>query len=411
MRMLARLIPLLLAGVAPLGCAFPRAVVNDTLEFNTALAATQNDQLLLNIARASQKHPLYFTEVGSVSRTISSSATVGAVDAPFGGSAPSTFKIPLTFGASGGPTVSLGVLNNDAKFMRGIMTPLTFDVLKYFWDQGWNKEALLLLFVRRAVVEVSAQESRAFEGFPGDRRKYEQYQDFMRCLAWDFVLRGDPTGEVVGSPMDAKAAQDPELLEVATKEGYALVKTKDKDEWTLQKSDRSLKFVRESSAKEPRCAWVFEPSPTDGAPRAASTKLEAIETLEADHERPASLAAPGKDYPRLRLYLRSPEAIIYHLGEIAREQLDHPGAEPFPLLSVLTGGVPRPVPLFVVRGCGERGGCCDPFVSYCGRSYSISSSPAAGESMHVLSLLSQVLGLFKSAEALPKGGVLTLVGG
>src|SRR5438132_14094379 len=52
------------------GCTFGRRVGSDPVEFNKSLADANNRILLLNVARASKKHPLYFSEVSELNEAL-----------------------------------------------------------------------------------------------------------------------------------------------------------------------------------------------------------------------------------------------------------------------------------------------------------------------------------------------------
>jgi hypothetical protein len=127
----------------------------------------------------------------------------------------------------------------------------------------------------------------------------------------------------------------------------------------------------------------------------------------------------------LTFTLRSTEALIYFLGEIARRQLAptnnesprvvlirqlptryniYPAYEPCvwpsdtckPLFVLEKNAVPRPdQPMSVI---------------YAGNRYSIPGSPRAGTSLFVLEIVKQLLALNSSAKALPQSNVISLVG-
>lgn len=91
-----------------LGCAFPRTIGQEAVEYNDVLARANNEVLVLNVARASMRHPIYFTGVGSLSRGISSSTGLTST-VPFGRNTTLPYGVGSSFGVSGGPTLNLGV--------------------------------------------------------------------------------------------------------------------------------------------------------------------------------------------------------------------------------------------------------------------------------------------------------------
>jgi hypothetical protein len=124
----------------------------------------------------------------------------------------------------------------------------------------------------------------------------------------------------------------------------------------------------------------------------------------------------------ITLFLRSPEAILYYLGELARIEEDQGKA-----FYVCIGG--KLEPLFVVQ---RRGGCRKSLVEVTngdGVAYSIpvneSSAPVLrcdkisemrdltcnpGRSMEALTIVSQLISLQKSAKDLPTTSVVRVVG-
>jgi hypothetical protein len=96
--------------------------------------------------------------------------------------------------------------------------------------------------------------------------------------------------------------------------------------------------------------------------------------------------------------------MIYHLGEIVRLERQLP--RNVPAVTIF----PERVTYFSARPREVCPSDCTVWVEYCGCVLSVSPRPEDGESMHVLSLLSQLLAMHKSADELPKGGVVTLVG-
>ena len=125
-------------------------------------------------------------------------------------------------------------------------------------------------------------------------------------------------------------------------------------------------------------------------------------------------AGEPRQKKEIRLVMRSPEGVLYHLGQIVRierklRETNWQGVdERTPCGAPVCMKDGRP--LFTADP--RRVACrpCGISVTYCGEVYAVSGDPDADESMHVLSLLTQVIGLQKSADELPKSGIVTLVG-
>ena len=110
------------------------------------------------------------------------------------------------------------------------------------------------------------------------------------------------------------------------------------------------------------------------------------------------------DEKKPKIFIRSPEAVLFFLGEIAREELE--GKSPPQALDSGTGKVP----LFVVRRSSTAPLDAALSVEYEGEWYYIPSGAEGGRSMHVLSLVNQILSLHKSRPELPSTSAVTVVG-
>jgi hypothetical protein len=350
------------------GCAFSRPIAMDAVAYNEDLATAQNEVLLLNIARASLKHPLFFSSVNSISRSLTSKVG-GPVEIPFGNAAQQLNVSKIGAEIGGGPTATIGILDSE-KFMRGITKPIDPETFAYYWNQGWPREILLELFVRRVEINGRVLHGHMFpEAGETAQQVVANYLRYHRDLVEE--LGGYKTIEVVPIPYPVKVDVDKittsELISVA-KEGLTLVKAPDGSYGLVGKSvDKQVLFKDHKDGREGKSFGTGD---------------------------------AGK------FHMRSVEAMIYHLGEIVRmERSLPPGKVPLVVFDE------KPVPFFSARGAGACPSDCAVSVCYCGQRLTVAPSPESGESMHVLSLVSQLLAMHKSADELPKGGVVTLVAG
>jgi hypothetical protein len=126
------------AGALAAGCT--RAEIeNRAWDYNTALAESTNEAILLNAVRASQYAPMSFTSMGDVTATPNLS-----------GSAEGTFNLDphglTTYALSPKLTVGGGFNefkisnSNEKEFMKRIRDPIKIDIVRYFQGLNWPQE-------------------------------------------------------------------------------------------------------------------------------------------------------------------------------------------------------------------------------------------------------------------------------
>jgi hypothetical protein len=113
-----------------------------TIAYNEAVAKSTNEFFLLNVLRARDRFPLYYT------RTTGATSAFGATPGVTVGISDKSLTPSATISAPGSNTVSLANLD-DQKFMRGILTPVSFATLGFYLDQGWTKEVVLLMLLEK----------------------------------------------------------------------------------------------------------------------------------------------------------------------------------------------------------------------------------------------------------------------
>jgi len=144
-------------------------------------------------------------------------------------------------------------------------------------------------------------------------------------------------------------------------------------------------------------------------------------------------AIPSDATLQVRLYMRSPEAILHFLGSVVARQL-YPGLEAPRVIRVKIGEPYLPYPATRCPATNDPnapgdvspGFRCDNLfvlllgqstdsalsVDYDGKSYSVPPSDrVAGRTMRMLDLIKQIMALHTSAKDLPASNVLNIIGG
>jgi hypothetical protein len=133
-------------------CQYSPAITERSQIYNRAVAEATNQVILLNVVRASQREPRYFSRVASNNATSNINPSL-AVTFPFG---------PL----SGGQAVATpqATLQNavqydnldDLKYQKGAMEEIAPALIRQYWNQGIQSDVLGLLFI--STIEIPTAE-------------------------------------------------------------------------------------------------------------------------------------------------------------------------------------------------------------------------------------------------------------
>ena len=366
------------------GCVPGTAVSSRALDYNVAAEKARGEMLLLNVLRARDRKPMVFTGLARITGSVKSQAEIGAnlvTSAP----AAEVYGISPSFGMTDSPTFDVAVLDSQ-EFTRGIMTPLAFDVVEYLWDQGFNREVLLYLVVKRMELDCTGQggEPTVLENDPTDPT-FGAFQALLYAIVDGGRWEVDELGaERIGPPIDAAEARRPgTLLQVAS--SHLSLRPLPDGTFQLERPAASKRLVVPADAP---C----------GERKTPGLRLyDSKPPLEL-----ARLRAPGA--PRGRLVLRSPQSILFYLGELIRPgrgvllRPHHHDRSPEALFTVVPGGA-CPSVYVSARYEGERNavpegdGPCDP-----------------GRSLQALAMAGQLLSLQQSAKDLPVTSTVRIVG-
>ncbi len=143
-RALAALV--LLAALAGCHTAGPRAVRHARVDYNEAMTAAYNEQLLLNLVRLRYRDTPHFLEVSSLvtSHVLGASAAAAAT---LGGGG-SDVGVSLGGSYEENPTVIYAPLTGQA-FVTRMLTPIQIETLYLLMRSGWSIERVLRCCVRQ----------------------------------------------------------------------------------------------------------------------------------------------------------------------------------------------------------------------------------------------------------------------
>jgi hypothetical protein len=376
------------------GCAMlpKEKLASSTTDYNLVVEKVQNEMLLLNVVRASKRRPMYFTGFNLLRGSLSYSFQTGAITIPFGKIGTGlngAYSIAPSVSYSASPSFDLIVWDNK-EFTAGIMTPVSMDTVYYYLVKlGWPKEMLLHLLVERIELYSNDKKLATYENDPENRKKFEEFQaklrDLLKCR---FVSR--ERSEPIGPRLQAKDIQDlKQLIEV-------------------QKAGLTLNSVTEGNIE-----WYqLSSKKTDYFYSCGAENESEVSTYHITDVKGQSLSG-NENKQEYRIFLRSPEGILYYLGEILRSEVDKGYV---PMIEVCES---RPtVPLFVVSKSGGDDSLPIVSVDYEGTKYSIPGNLATDvddgcrgdRSMQVLTFVSQLIAGQKAGMIAPVTGAVTAVG-
>jgi len=368
-----------MAGITSLliGCAMlpKEKMASHSTEYNLVVEKVRNEMLLLNILRASKRHPMHFTSFNVLRGSMTYQFETGGLNIPFGSIGEGlngSYSIAPKVSYSTSPNFDLVVWDSQ-EFINGIMTPVCMETFNYYWEQGWPREMLLHLFVRKIEQKTKDGKLVSFENYPGNEKKFKEFQEELRALFFGerrCTLGSKLKPDNIGPEIEKSDVANLKYLIEVQKAGLKLEEIKGKDG---EKTRYQLKS--EKSTYEFDCG----------------------------------------EEPTYKFYLRSPEAILYYLGEIMRAETENKFT---PKIRVCESQPEKEAPLFVVSVSSGNDKDASVAVEYDGTQYIIPEDLPAdshdgcrvGRSMHVLSLISQLIGLQQKGPKAPVTGVVTVIG-
>lgn len=302
-------------------CSTVEQLADRHTDANQVQAEATNQQLLLNVVRASLREPMHFSRIPEVALPLASTSLAG-LTIPFGNG---TNKEYTLSGQATASAQTVRVVPQDSQeFTQGLLQPVSAGLLAYHLDQGWPRRLVLTLMVERVIVKTSDGEL-VLDGHTlaaGEDAADARAQAFYRWL--DAVARLAPAIEPgedevkAAGPAMAAASAASQLAGLAalrasgaqlkeTTSGWQPVATRSTSRLRVR-DPACLARLSAALAADQRLVKV------KGAlarPRLGSAAPDSV-VLSMDHT--AGTSAAGA----FALILRSPSAMIYHMGELLR---------------------------------------------------------------------------------------------
>lgn len=368
--------------------ATPEILTERAVAYNLAAAKAQEKLLLLNIVRAMRHEPRYFTTIGQIVAN-PRDTTSANLNIPFGGDAPSTFALGLGGNRSHSDWSATITTLESKEFTTGLLEPVSLEVIDYFWQQGWPKELLLSLFIRRI-------------DLPGCEPVFNHPEDPLASASFHvsieaLIAHGLRIVETPSEPLGEALALTPNL-ELGK---FLLEAQKAK----VNVDFESGKYLIRTAADAKMLDW----------------DRKGLDLCAVAHGCRCSASADSE----IKFYFRSPEGVIYYLGQMMRMQARN--AQDLVMIHSEPTSAPKRTgyhsvsvgeerALFIARAIeprrAERSRSLVE-VEHQGTTYAIPAETTDQRhySMSVLTLVGQLIDLNKLRSELPTTGVITVVGG
>ena len=263
-------------------CSHAGSVSRVATDYNRAFAEARDEQLLINILRAGAREPLLFSAPSEINASINRTAGLDTVAANLITGGRDAISPTLRLGGSTVPTVKIAPLSNK-DFTDGILRPISPETLNLFINQGWDTEFLLPLVI--------AGYQCPGTGSPFVQNSGKAPDEMRSALARrgaGFRLRKEV---IPGAPVVMTVATESalEMLRSGVAEGHKI-----KSVIPAAKGRMTVTLAGASKSE-----WVAD---LGNLCPGQNSKLAFAEGKEGDGY----------------IQLRSPEGIIYFLGEVVR---------------------------------------------------------------------------------------------
>lgn len=404
-------------------CTGGNHMVVTARDANLALEQSTNEMLLLNIIRASQQKPMYFTGLADVTMT-DTARLAGTLTLPFGGDATNAFNFSPSFFFEARPGFKVQILDNK-EFINALHTPVGLDTLDFFLSLGWSAEFLFYMFTESVVTEDGPLRNIAFSVAKTHERyaaKADEKIDTMTTELDDFrekvtlLFDGQPMVEEVGKKrvpagpvLAASAVEQNQVLTqiLALKEKGISLEDACQVAKEIAKGDSDIEF--------PDGFLDGVDCDADAAKQYVMLKGKSQSVLAYDVEKDDETIVrctvtttmrteDSEDCVIKQINLRSLQGMLYFLGLITQAYA-HDDTLPDKPLGV-PGLFTRDVSLFAVWK-GQEDGKTALSVEYGGATYNVPEKEN-NLSMLSLNLISQLISLLKDPKNIPTSSTVNI---
>ncbi len=421
------------------GCGTEGPVADELTSFNEAQQKGNSQLLLINILRAREKQPLAFSRFDVLRGGIGASSSLG-LSVPFGAGGPANNALATGLGLA--PGISQDVKpQEDQDFYRGILTPVTEATWALYQDQNWSPDLLFHLFVEDIkltetdfeTVKRNTDRLCAEHGGVADiamsctalADSNAQIKAMTDCAPVKHLIGGRPLLEMSNDPGDpCRLAQFEAFTDALTILGFRIGQVTTKSDigpalsaaafndlkWPFALKDSNVEIARSGASYQfQRVASDYAVS-LSNMPCPARATIAVAATSEQTAEAPMPAQAKGEDCANrasldIAITTRSPDGMIYYMGEVARALLPLHADQPAHAVMVRGASGKRRALMALVAGSESDAATR---VDYHGQTYSVPRGDAH-VTMQAFELLQQVFALYNRASTTPSTTAVTVV--
>ena len=370
-RWLYRALSVGLSCLVAAACASPTNLAGRAADYNEAVEQSTNIGVLMNAVRASKRLPMVYTRLGSITYRGSLEASPNA-EVTFGNDTNEDIPVGIKFGARDERNVNFESLAGQ-EFYNAILAGVDFDQVRFYREQGWPDELLFSLFIERIEFGRKTWDEAIMPGLVPDGGTLSGVEqmlrdaDAIRLKPGAVVVENDPTEpaayllfrfvvDQVASHYEIELSQSrttppPEYCDgnaerappgepplddrfcerlSGYRQAFTLDQARDVDLSFVNdryRIERGVVFQRLSRGTSVEFRLLDEnnqrvPESTTGAGTCRTTFTAAGEDAAALTANGNGEATSGRARCPISVVFRSPNAIVYYLGELLRAQSD-----------------------------------------------------------------------------------------
>ena len=399
-------------------CSYHDSLSNQAVNFNKGLEQSENKVLLLNIIRAKEENPRYFSTVtNSTSRfsgTFSPSLGI-SIPTPFDSDTENIRLDPRLNASINTGFNSASIVNlNTRQFKLGLQSIVNLDIVEYFINQGISIEFLLSIFTRKIEIKDGIKVRNLYNRPDVGFEEVNNFIEFVKIIR-RMEIELQTNDIVLGVPIKKESLSNDKLLNLMkkTKENKLNLKYDENTEeykFIRKKVTKNLKiFANKKLLQEYFSELEYSP----GFDENLEIELKGSLLDDKLEVSPKGSNGDGSIEPSIVFYLRSPEGIISYLGEIVRYQKNS-GIEMKPL-----SWRGKEVFLLIVDESDKRSKDSYVTVKYQDRWYSVNNNKEyksissdifyGHKTNRVFSIIQQIIDLNTSRDDLKVSNVITTV--